>query len=201
MREPTTRARVVKPADVRRRELLNAAIEVLQRDGLEHATVAEITRSAGVAKGTFYLHFRSKDELLDALRHRLVEQFAERVGALDLPPRTHDWPAFTALLVRTVLEMQVEVRDLHALLVGTTHRHDGELDAHGMTGNPAAMALAAVVEAGIAAGAYRVADVEATVRLLYELLHAAGEWACDAPSEFDRINDATAEMVARALLG
>lgn len=49
--------------------------------GLANTTVAEVAEAAGVAKGTMYLYFGSKDELLAALRERYLEQFA---AALDV---------------------------------------------------------------------------------------------------------------------
>ena len=52
-----------------RLELLRAAIELAERDGLRSLSVAEITATAGLAKGTFYIHFADRTALLVAL-HR-----------------------------------------------------------------------------------------------------------------------------------
>jgi AcrR family transcriptional regulator len=54
---------------------------VLRHRGLAQTTVAEVADAAGVAKGTVYLYFGSKNDLLAALRERYVEQFA---AALDV---------------------------------------------------------------------------------------------------------------------
>ena len=62
--------RVIKPAEVRSAELLDAGLRVLCEVGYAEATVAAITREAGVAKGTFYLYFPTKAHLLVALRDR-----------------------------------------------------------------------------------------------------------------------------------
>jgi len=48
-------------------KLLRAAEKVFGRVGFYDARISEITRSAGVAAGTFYLYFHSKEELLRAL--------------------------------------------------------------------------------------------------------------------------------------
>jgi AcrR family transcriptional regulator len=63
-----------QPAEVRRGQLLDAAEQVLLDRGLQATTVADVARAAGVAKGTMYLHFESKAELLAALRARYVER-------------------------------------------------------------------------------------------------------------------------------
>ncbi len=189
-------ARTRQPAAARRAALLDAATAVLRARGVEAATVEEITAAAGVSKGSFYLHFRSKDHLLDVLRGRLGEELAAEVTALQLPTRREDWPAFTLLFVRRAIEVQVERADLRALLTDVVHAHEpGDADPR----NPAERALAGLIEAGLAAGAYSVSDVDAAVRLLFAVVHAAGDWACEAPETVDRIAAAAGDVVLRAL--
>jgi AcrR family transcriptional regulator len=48
-----------------RKAIFNAAEEVLGQHGVNRANIAEITRNAGVAQGTFYVHFGSKRELVE----------------------------------------------------------------------------------------------------------------------------------------
>lgn len=65
-----TSARQAKPAgkqpidrDVRRSELIDAARDLFAAKGYHATTVDDITRAAGVAKGTFYLYFNEKREV------------------------------------------------------------------------------------------------------------------------------------------
>jgi AcrR family transcriptional regulator len=51
----------------RTREILAAARQLLDQHGLEAMTMEEIAAAAGVAKGTLYLYFQSKDDLIQAL--------------------------------------------------------------------------------------------------------------------------------------
>lgn len=51
-------------ADFRRRQILEAARGAFDRHGLASATISDIARSAQVAKGTVYLYFQSKDQIL-----------------------------------------------------------------------------------------------------------------------------------------
>jgi AcrR family transcriptional regulator len=48
-------------SDYRRGEILDAARRVFARKGFARAGIGEIAREAGIAKGTVYLYFRSKD--------------------------------------------------------------------------------------------------------------------------------------------
>ena len=77
----TTRKRVVKPAEDRRRELMDAAVKVFAKKGLPGASVAEICDAAGVAKGTFYVYFESKEHLLGALKTRHADELLNITAA------------------------------------------------------------------------------------------------------------------------
>lgn len=47
--------------------LLDTAIEVFARRGIESASVLEITEAAGLSNGSFYYHFQDKDALVEAV--------------------------------------------------------------------------------------------------------------------------------------
>jgi AcrR family transcriptional regulator len=69
---------MAKPTDPNKREeLLKAAREEFKQKGYENAHVAEIAQRAGVAKGTVYLYFRSKQSMLDALCDRYQEMITD----------------------------------------------------------------------------------------------------------------------------
>lgn len=70
-------------AEETRRALLEAAAVVVGQNGYERASISEITRLAGVASGTFYNHFETRqalfDELLPAVGNRLLEYIRSRL--------------------------------------------------------------------------------------------------------------------------
>ncbi len=59
--------------DRRSEQLLEAARQVFAKKGYHAATVDDITRAAGVAKGTFYLYFGEKPAIFYELIHRFFE--------------------------------------------------------------------------------------------------------------------------------
>src|SRR5262245_62232911 len=67
---------VTRPAGKRER-ILDAAIKVFAAEGFYNAKVSQIAQAAGVADGTIYLYFKSKDDLLI----NLFEDRMERVNA------------------------------------------------------------------------------------------------------------------------
>jgi AcrR family transcriptional regulator len=65
-----------RPAE-RRREILDAAVQVFGARGFDCATIAEVAREAGVSAGTVVHYFGSKGELFEeALRDRFLEEVA-----------------------------------------------------------------------------------------------------------------------------
>lgn len=57
----------------RRNAIIDAAVEVFAKKGFFGAKVSEIAETAGVADGTIYLYFKSKDELLISLFEEKME--------------------------------------------------------------------------------------------------------------------------------
>jgi AcrR family transcriptional regulator len=73
-----------------RTRLLRAAVTIVARDGLAAATTAAIAEEAGVAEGTLYRHFESKDDLLIAayrqMKNEVFVKSAESVDTTAPPP-------------------------------------------------------------------------------------------------------------------
>lgn len=58
--------------------IFNAAIEVFAESGFDQAKMDDIARAAGVAKGTIYYHFKSKEELFVGLMNEGVQKLIDR---------------------------------------------------------------------------------------------------------------------------
>lgn len=59
----------------KRAAILRAAIKVFARTGYFNSKVADIAGEAGIADGTVYLYFKSKDEILHSIFDRAMEEF------------------------------------------------------------------------------------------------------------------------------
>lgn len=111
-----------KPGRVARRrarvraDLLSAARQVFITRGYQEATISEITQIADVAMGTFYLHFRDKEELLVALAEEGLATIREQIHAtIAQAPADPLLP----LIIRTLLRAAYQQRDLF-LLIGAS---------------------------------------------------------------------------------
>ena len=80
MSNKRTRDRIVEEAD-----------QLFYRQGFEHTSFAQIAEALGISRGNFYYHFKTKDEILDAvINHRLTRTHAmlehwEIEGATPMP--------------------------------------------------------------------------------------------------------------------
>ncbi|MEO1229370.1 MAG: TetR/AcrR family transcriptional regulator [Myxococcota bacterium] len=73
----------------RRQAIIDAAVEVFAKKGFFGAKVAEIAETAGVADGTIYLYFKSKDDLLISLfeekMEMIIDDLETTLHSLDSP--------------------------------------------------------------------------------------------------------------------
>src|SRR5215468_10015192 len=80
----TRRARLDTPTGPKRDTILRAAIDVFAERGYFNSQVADVARVAGVAAGTVYLYFRSKDDLLISIFERgMREALSEGRAAVE----------------------------------------------------------------------------------------------------------------------
>lgn len=79
--------------------ILDASMQVYVRKGFAGATMADVARQAGLAKGTVYLYFESKEALTQALARR---HFARLEGTLSSAPPCKSLDEFLALLEQTL---------------------------------------------------------------------------------------------------
>jgi len=67
--------RIVKEAEERRKEILDAADELFGQKGFDGTSTNDILEKVGIARGTLYYHFKSKEDIMDAL----IEQYNLRI--------------------------------------------------------------------------------------------------------------------------
>lgn len=81
--------RVVKEAAVRRNEILDIAERLFVTKGFDRTSTNDILAEVGIARGTLYYHFRSKEDILNAMIARMTESLVKRaadiIGQKDVP--------------------------------------------------------------------------------------------------------------------
>lgn len=79
--DPPKSARARQRAETRER-LFEVALREFREAGFATAQIDRIAKSAGVARGTFYFHFPTKDDVLLELARRVNRRMARRVAVL-----------------------------------------------------------------------------------------------------------------------
>lgn len=63
----------------KREELIKAAKYLFMTEGIANVSVSKIVKKAGVAQGTFYLYFDSKDKILDAVAEEIAGEITNDI--------------------------------------------------------------------------------------------------------------------------
>jgi TetR/AcrR family fatty acid metabolism transcriptional regulator len=147
--------------------ILDAAVRVFARNGYYNSRVSDIAREAGIASGTIYLYFKTKDEILVTLFREKMAEWVARVRA-----EIAGEPDAVAKIRRLVhlhfgvLEtdpdlaevVQVELRQGHKFFRGASAH---EISAYFEL-------IASVLEEGIAAGQVsRTVPVKLATKMLF----------------------------------
>lgn len=164
LRRPRT-----KPAEIRREELIDAAQALFLGKGFDATSVDEIVRAADVAKGTFYFYFKTKDEVLQALRSRFVEGFCKRLEDAVATKARDDWVGQLDAWLEAGVNGYLDEFELHDLVFhefrpsNRRMKHDNPVIAH----------LTDLIEGGAKVGAWSVRHPRLTAVMLFNALHGA----------------------------
>lgn len=74
--------RIVKEATERKNEILDIAEKLFCTNGYDNTSTNAILAEVGIARGTLYYHFKSKEEILDAMIDRILEEIIRRVKVI-----------------------------------------------------------------------------------------------------------------------
>jgi len=181
-----------------RERLKAAALRLFSRNGYARTSIDDIAAEAELAVGGFYLHFRTKRQLLVVL----MDDFLHALSAieLDLPASTAPRPALRALLVRafsTDLRFLGAYRAWHEALLTDAELARKQEDIHAWT----TMRVARVFRALQAwPGARPGVDVDGLARVMDRFFWALLAEALRVPRiELNRWLDAATHLVFHAL--
>lgn len=70
--------RIVKEAEERKNEILDVAERLFGTKGFDNTSTNDILNEIGIARGTLYYHFKSKEDILDAMIERMSRQLIKK---------------------------------------------------------------------------------------------------------------------------
>ena len=96
--------RIVKEAEIRREEILDAAEKLFAAKGFDNTTTGDILDAVGIARGTLYYHFKSKEEILDGVIQRITNRLMQDAGEI---VRKKELPVLERL-TKAIMSLNVE---------------------------------------------------------------------------------------------
>ena len=85
-RKQVFKLRIIKEHDERKNEIIDTAAMRFESKGYEQCSVNDILTAIGIAKGTFYHYFKSKEEVLDAVIANMMYQITQQVRSVEADP-------------------------------------------------------------------------------------------------------------------
>jgi AcrR family transcriptional regulator len=141
--------RISKSPEERRAEIIETARRLFVKEGFAGVSVKRIVGEIGVAQGTFYYYFATKEKVLDAIIEDYIRELCESFDAIAGDPAM-DPRAALELMVRKEMGFDAErARELYSIEGGDVHTRL----FHCITMSLAPRYLAAI-ERGIACGAF-----------------------------------------------
>ena len=97
-----------------RGRLLEAAKKLFSEKGYYNTQISHIIDEAGVARGTFYLYFKSKEEIFREILREVVKELRERIKVVDL---SEDPIEQVKENIERVIELALEEKDLARIVL------------------------------------------------------------------------------------
>jgi AcrR family transcriptional regulator len=178
--------------------LAAAAASVFARNGVAATTVSDIVKAAGVAQGTFYLYFDTKDDVVLAV----VDQIGDRmIDGIEAAVATTGTSAVEKLLALRDVLMSFEDEPAAVELAGVLHRPENSA-LHDRLAEHLTPRLVTVVEAivvqGVAEGVFDVADTHAAAWFVLGGLQSA-ELSGTPVAQMPAAVEAVTDLALRAL--
>ncbi len=148
---------------------MDAAQALFVEKGVGATSVDHIVAAAGVAKGTFYHHFVSKDAMLGALQDRFVAGFCAHIRAAQDRLAPTDWHGRVRAWVDAGIEGYFDRVALHDVIF---HDYRPE-ERRGLSRNQVVDELSDFLAAGHEAGAWVVMQPYWMAVMLFNAMHGA----------------------------
>jgi AcrR family transcriptional regulator len=170
-----------KPPEERRDELMNAAQRLFLKHGVAPTTIEQITSGADVAKGTFYLYFSSKEDVLAALEERFAQELLKKIREAVAQKSPEDWKGRLATWASACANGYLDSIQLHDIVFYGYRPATRE----GLVDNNIIDYLLDLLQAGADANAWSIGDPRFMAVFLFSGFHAAVD---DAYSKEKRVN-------------
>ena len=157
--------RIVKEYEERRKEILESAERLFVTKGYTKTTVNDILKEIGIAKGTFYHYFKSKEEVMDEIIMRVIKEDVAKAKVIVSNPNI---PVLEKLF-RILMEQSPKSGDVKDKMIEQFHQpNNAEMHQKSLVQSIIHLSpvLAEVLEQGIEEGIFSTSYPQETIELL-----------------------------------
>ncbi|MFT4625250.1 MAG: AcrR family transcriptional regulator [Myxococcota bacterium] len=194
-------ARAERTRELRRRQILDSSLEVFSEKGYWNTSISDLVRAAGVARGTFYLYFDSKQAIFLDLLGELVDRLRGVIKGVDPTAGASVDVQLRAIVVR-ILETTADNQHLTRIVFREAVGLDAEVEARLTSFYDELRAyLVHALELGVALGLVRESvDRETTAACMLGALRGVVQrYIVDHDDPFDP--EAVADSVVQFVVG
>ena len=111
----------------RKKLVLLSAKAVFAQKGYHQASVSDIIQRAGIARGTFYLYFRSKRDVFNSILDEIVKELGRVIKQIDLDSSASTLEQLRSIL-RLIIMLALENPDMAQIVLNRAGGLDSEFD-------------------------------------------------------------------------
>ncbi|MDA2665241.1 MULTISPECIES: TetR/AcrR family transcriptional regulator [unclassified Bacillus cereus group] len=157
--------RIVKEYEERRKEILETAERLFLTKGYTKTTVNDILKEIGIAKGTFYHYFKSKEEVMDEIIIRIIKEDVAKAKVIVSNPNI---PVLEKLF-RVLMEQSPKSGDIKDKMIEQFHQpNNAEMHQKSLVQSIIHLSplLTEILEQGIEEGIFSTSYPQETIELL-----------------------------------
>jgi AcrR family transcriptional regulator len=196
----------IAPKEAVKDAILDATDRLLARYGYRKMTVEDIAHEAGIGKGTIYLHFTSKEEVVLSHVDRIVDRLKERlrqIGSSQAPAAERVREMLLARVMFRFDSIQHYTQSLNDLLAAL---RPGLLARRAMYFDDEARIFAEVLASGRRTGEFDFEDEQATAHAMLQATNGLLPYSLSTTElgerqEVEQRTADVADLILRGLLG
>ncbi len=165
--------RITKSPEERRGEIIDVAMRLFGEQGYDATSVSDVVKTLGVAQGTFYYHFKSKSDVVDAAIERVTAGLGDRVDAIVDEAEASDEDRHEVHLLRGIgTVLMTALRENHELVAFLTKPGNEPLHerVHAKLLERLVPALTRVMALGVRSGRFDVPHPDEAVDIVVGLM-------------------------------
>lgn len=101
--------------ELTKQDIVDAVVAIIDREGIDRVTMSNVAREAGMAKGTVYLYFKDKNELLESVRQHSLEPL--KIGIAEILDSDHKPPEKIRRTIRFHLNYFAKHRQFFRIMI------------------------------------------------------------------------------------